>query len=107
VPEAKTGMVSSGWQPNALLPKDVLMGGLMGVLPSQRLSGGETECLEFWERGILQDSNPFPSLPSLPLRPKKNVNSLSDSPDSLKDDFSVRRWGIQLSQKPSTPLFQA
>lgn len=33
MPEAKTGMVSSGWQPNALLPKDVLMGGLMGVLP--------------------------------------------------------------------------
>lgn len=29
---------------------------------------------------VLQDRGPFPSLPSLPLRPKKIFSSLPDSP---------------------------
>lgn len=84
MPEAKAGMVNSGRQPNTMLPKDV-QGGLMGVLllaSCQR--GGKDRVLGILERGILQDSGPFPSLPSLPLRPKKNFSSLLDSPGSLR-----------------------
>lgn len=78
MPEAKDNMVISCRQPNTLFPKDV-QGGLMGMLPL-----GKDRVLGILERGILQDSDPFPSLPSLPLRPKKNFSSLPDSHGSLR-----------------------
>lgn len=85
MPEATAGVVSSGRQPNTLLPKDV-QGGLVGVLPLARdcQRGGEDRVLGILGRRVLQDSDPFPSLPSLPLRPKKNVSGLPDSPGSLR-----------------------
>lgn len=85
MPEAKNDAVSSCQQPNTLLPKDV-QDGLLGVLPLARdcQRGRKDRVLGLSEREIFQDSDLFPSLPSLPLRPQKVFSSLPDAPGSLR-----------------------
>lgn len=58
----------------------------MGVLPLARncQRGRKDRVLGLSKREIFQDSGLFPSVPSLPLRPKKVFSHLPDSPGSLR-----------------------
>lgn len=83
------------------------------LLPSESRQGSWGCCLaRAFHRGgkdrVLQCGDPFPSLPSLPLRPEKMFSSLPDVPRLWsgswlsRDDFSVGGWSIWLNQPPLT-----